>query len=38
MDVIDLNLPSGTLWGATNVGAQSQADNGAYFAWGGYFS
>lgn len=37
MEVIDLNLPSGTLWGATNIGAQSQADNGSYFAWGDTF-
>ena len=33
-DYVDLGLPSGTLWAATNVGAQNPADAGNYFAWG----
>ena len=31
---IDLGLPSGLLWGETNVGASSATDYGDYFAWG----
>lgn len=31
---VDLALPSGTLWAATNVGAKVEADAGDYFAWG----
>ncbi len=31
---IDLGLSSGTLWAATNLGADSPADYGDYFAWG----
>lgn len=32
--VVDLALPSGTLWAETNVGAESPADAGNYYAWG----
>lgn len=31
---IDLGLPSGTLWAETNVGAETAADYGNYYAWG----
>ncbi len=31
---IDLCLPSGTLWAETNVGAETAADDGNYYAWG----
>lgn len=31
---IDLGLPSGLLWAETNVGAETAADYGDYFAWG----
>lgn len=31
---IDLALPSGLLWAETNVGAETAADVGCYFAWG----
>lgn len=31
---VDLGLPSGTLWAACNVGADSPEDYGSYFAWG----
>ncbi len=31
---VDLALPSGTLWARTNVGAETEADYGDYFAWG----
>lgn len=31
---VDLGLPSGLLWAATNVGAETAADGGCYFAWG----
>lgn len=34
MKTIDLGLPSHTLWGETNLGANSQTDCGSYFAWG----
>lgn len=30
---IDLGLPSGTLWAATNVGAQKPTESGFYFSW-----
>ena len=30
---IDLGLPSGTLWAATNVGAQKPTESGLYFSW-----
>ncbi len=33
-EYVDLDLPSGTLWATTNVGATSPADYGDYFAWG----
>ena len=32
--VIDLGLPSGTKWACCNVGANSPAEGGDYFAWG----
>ena len=31
---IDLALPSGLLWAETNIGAETAADDGCYFAWG----
>lgn len=33
-EYVDLGLPSGTLWANMNVGANSETDNGLYFAWG----
>ena len=33
-DVVDLGLPSGTLWATCNIGASSPEDYGDYFAWG----
>jgi len=33
-DYVDLNLPSGTLWAAWNVGASSPEEYGDFFAWG----
>ena len=33
-EYVDLGLPSGTLWAKMNVGAESETDNGLYFAWG----
>jgi len=33
-DYVDLGLPSGTLWAACNVGADSISDYGDLFAWG----
>lgn len=32
--MIDLGLPSGTLWSCCNVGAQKPEDYGGYYAWG----
>ena len=32
--LIDLGLPSGTLWSCCNVGASSPEDYGDYYAWG----
>ena len=32
--LIDLGLPSGTLWMDRNIGASSPEDAGLYFAWG----
>ena len=32
--MVDLGLPSGTLWADRNVGADSPEDYGDYFAWG----
>lgn len=31
---VDLDLPSGTLWAQTNVGAEMPSDAGLYFQWG----
>jgi hypothetical protein len=31
---INLGLPSGLLWAETNIGAESAADDGNYYAWG----
>ena len=33
-DYVDLELPSGTLWAAMNVGATKPSDTGLYFQWG----
>lgn len=33
-DYVDLGLPSGTLWAASNVGAEMPSDSGLYFQWG----
>jgi len=33
-NVVDLGLPSGTLWATCNVGAEKPWDYGDYFAWG----
>lgn len=33
-NIIDLELPSGTLWADRNIGASSPEDYGYYFAWG----
>ena len=33
-NLIDLGLPSGTLWMDRNIGASSPEDAGLYFAWG----
>jgi hypothetical protein len=33
-DYVDLGLPSGTLWAATNIGAEEPEDYGNYYAWG----
>ena len=32
--LVDLGLPSGTLWATCNVGAEKPEDYGDYFAWG----
>ncbi len=32
-EVVDLGLPSGTLWASCNLGADSPEQFGAYFAW-----
>lgn len=32
--VVDLGLPSGTLWADKNVGAETENDAGLYLAWG----
>ena len=34
LDVVDLGLPSGTLWAKCNVGASSPEEYGDFFAWG----
>ena len=31
---VDLGLPSGLLWAETNIGAETAADDGDYYAWG----
>lgn len=33
-EAIDLGLPSGTKWAATNIGAATASEIGLYFAWG----
>lgn len=33
-DVVDLGLPSGTIWSISNIGAVKPEDYGYYFAWG----
>lgn len=33
-DYVDLHLPSGTLWAASNIGADKPSDSGLYFQWG----
>ncbi len=33
-DLVDLGLPSGTLWATCNIGASSPEDYGCYYAWG----
>ena len=33
-DVVDLGLPSGTLWCKCNLGAENEYDYGNYYAWG----
>ncbi len=33
-EVVDLGLPSGTLWAKTNLGAPNAWDFGDYYAWG----
>ena len=33
-DFVNLELPSGTLWAACNVGASTPTDYGLYFQWG----
>ncbi len=33
-EYVDLGLPSGTLWAASNIGAANPWDYGDYFAWG----
>ena len=32
-DVVDLDLPSGTIWSVSNIGAAKPEDYGYYFAW-----
>ena len=32
--LVDLDLPSGTLWAKNNVGAEKETDDGLYFQWG----
>ena len=33
-ELVDLGLPSGTLWADRNLGANSSTDYGLYYAWG----
>ncbi|MCQ2115984.1 MAG: hypothetical protein MJZ07_07255 [Bacteroidales bacterium] len=34
VNVVDLGLPDGLLWAASNIGASSSSDAGNYYAWG----
>ena len=34
LEVVDLGLPSGTLWAAVNLGANTESDYGDKYAWG----
>ncbi len=33
-EMVDLGLPSGTLWAQSNLGAETSGDYGNYYAWG----
>ena len=33
-EAVDLGLPSGTKWAATNIGSSKESEIGLYFAWG----
>lgn len=33
-EFVDMGLPSGTLWAACNVGAETSTEKGSFFAWG----
>lgn len=33
-EVVDLGLPSGTLWATCNIGANSETEYGNYYEWG----
>lgn len=33
-NVVDLDLPSGTIWATTNVGASAPTEKGDYYRWG----
>ena len=33
-EYVDLGLPSGTIWAASNIGAKAPESAGSYFAWG----
>ena len=33
-NVVDLDLPSGTIWATTNVGASAPTEKGNYYRWG----
>lgn len=33
-NVVDLDLPSGTIWATTNVGASAPTEKGNYYKWG----
>ena len=34
IELVDLGLPSGTLWMTCNIGAEIESDGGLYFQWG----
>ena len=34
IDIVDLGLPSGTLWSTSNLGATSPESYGCYYSWG----